>query len=110
MARLWDAIRASSARGGAAVPITACSRRDRRVTRVTVWQPVSPASGSSDEPVRAVYPDGIHAAIAAGLRAEAGLDVRTATLDEPSTRVSTGRLLLQRDRNAPTPAGRHVAH
>jgi trehalose utilization protein len=32
--------------------------------------------------VRAVYPDGIHATIAAGLR-EAGFEVRTATLDEP---------------------------
>jgi trehalose utilization protein len=36
----------------------------------------------SDAPVREIYPDGIHGAIADGLRA-AGFDVRTATLDEP---------------------------
>jgi len=50
------------------------------MTRVTVWSEFR--QERSDEPVRAVYPDGIHAAIAAGLR-ESGFDVRTATLDEP---------------------------
>jgi trehalose utilization protein len=49
-------------------------------TRVTVWSEFR--QERSDEPVRAVYPDGIHAAIAAGLGA-AGFAVRTATLDEP---------------------------
>lgn len=49
--------------------------------RVTVWnefrhERINPA-------VAAIYPDGIHVAIANGLRA-AGIDVRTATLDEPA--------------------------
>jgi trehalose utilization protein len=50
------------------------------MTRVTVWSEYR--QEHSDPPVRAVYPDGIHEAIAAGLR-EAGFEVRTATLDEP---------------------------
>lgn len=49
-------------------------------TRVTVWNEFR--QERSDAPVREVYPDGIHGAIADGLRA-AGFDVRTATLDEP---------------------------
>ena len=49
-------------------------------TRVTVWS--EHRQDRSDEKVRSVYPDGIHGAIAEGLRG-AGLDVRTATLDEP---------------------------
>lgn len=54
-------------------------------TRVTVWNEFR--QERSDAPVRAVYPDGIHAAIADGLRA-AGFDVRTATLDEPEHGLS----------------------
>jgi trehalose utilization protein len=50
------------------------------VTRVTVWAEYR--QERSDPAVAAVYPDGIHSAIAAGLR-EAGFDVGTATLDEP---------------------------
>src|SRR3954452_8727701 len=51
-------------------------------TRVTVWNEFR--QERSDAPVRAVYPDGIHAAIADGLRASgADVEVRTATLDEP---------------------------
>jgi trehalose utilization protein len=50
------------------------------MTRVTVWN--EHRQERSDAPVQALYPDGIHGAIAAGL-AEAGFDVRTATLDEP---------------------------
>ncbi|HET7702413.1 MAG TPA: ThuA domain-containing protein [Candidatus Limnocylindrales bacterium] len=49
--------------------------------RVTVWNEFR--QERSDEPVRAIYPDGIHAAIAAGLEPVAGLEIRTATLDEP---------------------------
>ena len=50
--------------------------------RVTVWN--EHRQERSDPPVTAVYPDGIHAAIAGGLRASGDdLDVRTATLDEP---------------------------
>ena len=50
--------------------------------RVTVWTEFR--QERSDEPVRAVYPDGIHVAIADGLRAFDDLEVRTATLDEPT--------------------------
>ena len=50
--------------------------------RATVWNEFR--QERSDEPVRAVYPDGIHEAIAAGLRDAGGFEVRTATLDEPS--------------------------
>jgi len=50
------------------------------MTRVTVWNEYR--QERSDPVVGAVYPDGIHRALAEGLR-DAGLDVRTATLDEP---------------------------
>jgi len=53
--------------------------------RVTVWNEFR--QEHTDEPVRAVYPDGIHAAIAEGLRAFDDLDVRTATLDEPDAGI-----------------------
>jgi trehalose utilization protein len=48
--------------------------------RVTIWNEFR--HERKDEHIKAVYPDGIHAAIAAGL-AEHGLTARTATLDEP---------------------------
>jgi trehalose utilization protein len=55
--------------------------------RVTVWneyrheqKPTHPASK--------IYPEGIHAAIAQGLRDEPGMRVRTATLDEPEHGLS----------------------
>src|SRR6476659_384544 len=50
------------------------------MTHVTVWNEYR--HERSDPAVAAVYPDGIHTAIAAGLR-EAGFDAGTATLDEP---------------------------
>jgi trehalose utilization protein len=50
------------------------------MTRVTVWGEYR--QEHTDAPVREVYPDGIHTAIAEGLRGD-GFDVRTATLDEP---------------------------
>jgi trehalose utilization protein len=50
------------------------------MTRVMVWSEFR--QERSNPEVAAVYPDGIHAAIAEGLR-DAGLDVRVATLDEP---------------------------
>jgi trehalose utilization protein len=49
--------------------------------RVTVWNEFR--QERSDDAVRAIYPDGMHTAIADGLADVAGLDVRTATLDEP---------------------------
>jgi trehalose utilization protein len=50
--------------------------------RITVWNEFR--QERTDEPVRAIYPDGIHVAIAAGLADAGDLSVRTATLDEPS--------------------------
>ena len=40
--------------------------------RVTIWNEFR--QEHSDEPVRRIYPDGIHVAIADGLRAEPGVD------------------------------------
>ena len=48
--------------------------------RVTVWSEFR--QERTDPEVRAIYPDGIHAAIASGLQAP-DVEVRTATLDEP---------------------------
>jgi trehalose utilization protein len=48
--------------------------------RVTVWS--EHRQDVTDDAVRAVYADGIHEAIAAGLRAYDDFDVRTATLDD----------------------------
>jgi trehalose utilization protein len=48
--------------------------------KVTVWNEFR--HEKTDEAVTRVYPDGIHEAIAAPLRA-AGFDVKTATLDQP---------------------------
>ena len=53
--------------------------------RVTVWNEFR--HEKSHEAVRAHYPQGIHEAIAAGLR-EGGFAVRTATLDEPQHGLS----------------------
>jgi trehalose utilization protein len=55
------------------------------VIRVTVWNEFR--QERSDADVRAIYPDGIHAAIAEGLRSEE-FSVRTATLDEPGHGLS----------------------
>jgi len=48
--------------------------------RVTVWNEYR--HEINDDEVAKVYPDGIHGALAAALR-DGGLEVRTATLDEP---------------------------
>jgi trehalose utilization protein len=50
------------------------------MTRVTVWNEYR--QERSDPAVAAVYPDGIHAAVAAGLK-EVGFSVGAATLDDP---------------------------
>ena len=50
------------------------------MTRVTVWNEFR--QERSDAPVGGIYPNGMHGAIADGLRS-AGFDVGTATLDEP---------------------------
>ncbi len=49
--------------------------------RVTVWNEFRHEKESAE--IAAIYPDGIHGAIAAGLGREPGFEVRTATLDEP---------------------------
>lgn len=49
--------------------------------RATVWNEFR--HEKKNEQVRAIYPEGIHGAIAAFLGAEADITVRTATLDEP---------------------------
>lgn len=48
---------------------------------VTVWNEYRHEKESDQ--IAAVYPDGIHGAIAAGLEAAGGFSVSTATLDEP---------------------------
>ena len=50
------------------------------MVRVTVWG--ENVHERQDEPVRAIYPDGMHATIAAALERH-GLQARTATLDQP---------------------------
>jgi len=52
---------------------------------VTIWNEYR--HERADPAVRAVYPDGIHAALARGLDAP-GLTIRTATLDEPEHGLS----------------------
>lgn len=49
--------------------------------RVTVWNEFR--HEKQDKEIAAIYPDGIHGAIAQHLRTLPGLEVRTATLDEP---------------------------
>ncbi len=49
--------------------------------RVTIWNEFR--HEKSDDDVKAVYPDGIHTAIAKGLSQFPSLEIRTATLDEP---------------------------
>src|SRR3712207_2665936 len=50
--------------------------------QVTVWNEFRHEQNRT-HPAHQVYPDGIHGAIAAGLREHPDLAVRTATLDEP---------------------------
>ncbi len=45
-----------------------------------------------EEAVRAIYPDGIHATIAAALGTDAGISVSTATMDEPEHGLPQSRL------------------
>ena len=51
-------------------------------TRITVWNEYRHELDTAHA-ASTVYPNGIHAAIAEGLREQPGLEVRTATLDEP---------------------------
>ena len=72
--------------------------------RVTVWNEFR--QERSDPPVTAIYPDGMHAAIAAGLREAGGFEVRTATLDDPDQGLGAAVLA---DTDVLTWWG-HVAH
>ena len=47
---------------------------------VTIWNEY--IHERRDEPVRTIYPEGIHGAIAAGIAPLGPFDIRTATLDE----------------------------
>jgi trehalose utilization protein len=55
--------------------------------RVTIWNEFRHEK-KPDHPARLIYPEGMHAAIAAGLSAHADFKVRTATLDEPEQGLS----------------------
>jgi len=58
--------------------------------RVTVWN--EHRHEKSDAAVAAVYPSGIHEAVAEPLRAQPGITVRTATLDQPEHGLGGGVL------------------
>ena len=59
--------------------------------RVTVWNEYRHEQ-QPDHPAHRIYPDGIHGAIAAPLREQPDLQVRTATLDEPEQGLSAAAL------------------
>ena len=65
-----------------------------QTVRVTVWNEFR--HEKSDAHIRAVYPEGIHGAIAAYLEEQPGLSVQTATLDEPEHGL-TDDVLAQTD-------------
>ncbi len=65
-----------------------------QTVRVTVWNEFR--HEKSDAHIRAVYPEGIHGAIAAYLQEQPGLSVQTATLDEPEHGL-TDDVLAQTD-------------
>jgi trehalose utilization protein len=62
---------------------------NHRVTRVTVWNEF--VHERRDDPVRAIYPDGMHAVVGAALQRHLGdaVTVRYATLDEPDHGLGT---------------------
>jgi trehalose utilization protein len=59
---------------------------DQPKVRVTVWHEYRHEKKS--QKVAEIYPKGMHAAIAEGLRKSPDMDVRTATLDEPECGLS----------------------
>ena len=65
----------------------------RQIMKVTVWNEF--IQEKTDPPVAAVYPEGIHRVIADYLKSE-GLDVNTATLNEPEHGLSES-ILSQTD-------------
>lgn len=55
--------------------------------RVVVWNEFR--HEKQNDAVKAIYPQGIHAAVADGLRVDSRLNVQTATLDEPEHGLTT---------------------
>lgn len=66
------------------------SMRTSQGIRVVIWNEF--AAERSDERARAIYPYGIHEAIAAGLRPFGDLEIGTATQDEPGCGLPPARL------------------
>lgn len=62
--------------------------------RVTVWSEFRHEKQSPE--IAKIYPEGMHGAIAAGLRTDPGFEVRTATLDEPEHGL-TAKALAETD-------------
>ncbi len=58
--------------------------------RVTIWNEFRHERENKE--ITAIYPEGIHGAIAAGLRAAGGFEVAVGTLDEPEQGLSDRRL------------------
>ncbi len=58
--------------------------------RVTIWNEFR--NERESEEVAAIYPEGIHGAIAAGLRSAGGFSISTATLDQPEHGLTERRL------------------
>jgi len=58
--------------------------------RVTIWNEFRHERQSKE--IAAIYPEGIHGAIAAGLRAAGGFSISTATLDQPEHGLTERRL------------------
>ncbi len=63
--------------------------------RVTVWNEFRHEK-HADHPASRIYPDGMHAAIAAHLAKQPDMEVRTATLDEPEHGL-TDKVLAETD-------------
>ena len=61
-----------------------------REIRVTVWNEF--VHEKSDEKIGKIYPDGMHGAIARGLRACGDFEIRSATLEEPEHGLPEGVL------------------
>ncbi len=59
--------------------------------RVTVWNEYR--HERENEAIRSIYPEGIHGAIADGLRVDDRFRVQTATLDEPQNGLTEERLM-----------------
>lgn len=60
------------------------------MTRLLIWNEFR--QERDEDPVRRVYPDGIHHALAEGLKSDGTIECETATLDEPDQGLSDDRL------------------